>query len=196
MSYGGIKILRRTARPSVVDRFLTVQRRGPVALPSFYHAAKSVVQNAASEIALFVPKVMDSLRNLGANIDMGTLVGFLTSVKPALIVALGVAGVAAIIYLVYKAVRHPEQLQQVKNDLIRKFHSISPTLFSIEGWTEKISDKLDQALSGSPSDAISKIGQLQVDISASEPLKIGTPSGSGLEKKRTRKGGNIITPIY
>jgi hypothetical protein len=168
------------------------QRRGNVILPNFFHTIKNTITEIANKASTEIPQLFNAVKNLGLTVDKTVLTSLASKLTPPVIAILGVALVATIIYMIYKIVKNPDKVQEVKRDLLAKLHSIAPDLFKIDGWKQKISDKLDNSITGSPANIVANVSDIFKEVAL-----IGEKTNAGgklrIKKyKKKRKGGNIM----
>ncbi len=154
-----VKVLRRIQRP---------QKNMPDLFDSRLDAIKSLFslrgarKSASGESPSAIESVKEFFTMNAPDISISSIAEMASKLKTPLIVALGVAAVAAIIYLVYKVYTNKEPIQKAISDFIADIRNVAPDLTAVPGWLDSIRNEVVEAFAaGSPATIVERLVRIK-----------------------------------
>lgn len=124
--------------------------------------------------------VISMISSRASDISMADITTLAAKLKMPVLIILGIAAAAAIIYLVYKVYTNREPIGRAINEFIEDIKRIAPDLTRIPGWLESIKHKITNAFqSKNPASAVSELAGVKAAVI--EHQKTIGPVGSGID---------------
>jgi hypothetical protein len=154
-------------------------------------------------------------RAVGHEIDTSFILDALRSVKTPLIVTIGIAAVAGLVYLAYKLYKNwnPSLVKNTLETIMADIRDIAPSIVGVPGWLEEIRARVSGIISGSkddPAAMVSQLAEMRADLMDKQARTNPKAAGSGIDmvgrsayenrhirgkdrsKRRAHRGGGLV----
>lgn len=194
-----VKVLMRRPRPvssvpdlspaAVVGSLGGLGSRLKDAVGSAFATRKSADDGPLS----FISRVREFIARNGPDIDLSFIISALSGLKTPIMITLGVAAVAGLVYLAWKLYKHftTGGAANAVDTIMADLKSIAPDLFGVPGMEESVADKVANAVESGPEEMVKQVAEIRADVMAKQHKTDPARVGSGIDyfKPHSRKRG-------
>ena len=143
----------------------------------------------------FISKVCEFIARNGPDIDLSFIVNALAGLKTPILITLGVAAVAGLVYLAWKLYKHftAGGAASATKTIMEDLQSIAPDLFGVPGMPEAIADQVSAAVQAGPTEMVREVAEIKADVMQKQHKIDPGRAGSGINYfgERHRGAGMI-----
>lgn len=193
-----IKVLRRVHKPIQSTMPALFESRLEAIkswLPSLRGSRKSASGDAASALEL----IKEFFTMNAPDISLANITALASKLKMPLLIAVGIAAVAAIIYLVYKVYTNRESIQAAIDEFMADLKNVAPDLVKIPGWLDSIKHEISDAFSmENPAGIVERLVKIKDAVMGHQKTISPANMGSGLLyiPGHSHHGGGLKVPLH
>ena len=194
-----VKVLMRRPRPvSSVPSFNPTPIIGSLGglgnrLKEVVGSAFATRKSADDGPLSFVSRVREFIARNGPDIDLSFVINALAGLKTPVMVTLGVAAVAGLVYLAWKLYKHftTGGAANAVDTIMADLKSLAPDLFEVPGMEDSVEDKVANAVESGPEEMVKQVAEIRADVMANQHKTNPARVGSGIDYFRAhgRKRG-------